>query len=383
MTQQWKLLHSRIYNSSESKQRKLRLNKAGLKLRLSLNFNAPIVLHGFIPEASDQHLNLTCDQGRYSISVYVSDRSSQLEHVDNRPIPTDSEELRKRFYLGVRGLTLEIEDATPQESLLTSLKTNDWTEQTRQHVADIVQLAYRVKNGIVEYFRNLGQQSWLEYSTPDGLNAEKSLQFVLHELRVQWLDPNQKWQPLTVGQKPWMMRHRNLFMDGVDAKEWCHEVKDFMNALLDGGKKAPITDVLIANSLRALDQQNGRLAIIEAVIALEGVVRDVLPRVLESSTQTELDRELFDQLIMAAGLRLSVKVILKANVNQLKIEAEDIDLILKAIETRNTIVHNKQRDIDIDQAEEFVSAIQRVIARLRRKNVFRRAHGVLKFKFPS
>jgi hypothetical protein len=304
-----------------------------------------------------------------------------LEHVDNRPIPTDSDELRKRSYVGLLGLTLQIEDATPQESLLTSLKTNEWTEQTRQHVADIVELAYRVKNGIVEYFRNLGQQCWLEYSTPDGLNAEKSLQFVLHELRVQWLDPDQKWQALTVGQKPWMMRHRNLFMDGVDAKEWCHDVKDFMNAVLDGGKKAPITDVLIANSLRALDQQNGRLAIVEAVIALEGVVRDVLPRVLESSTQTELDRELFDQLIMEAGLRLSVKVILKANAKRLKIEAEDIDLILKAIEARNTIVHNKQRDIDINQAEEYVSAIRRVIARVRGKNVFRRAHGILKFEF--
>jgi hypothetical protein len=352
-----------------------------LKLRFDLNFSGTIVLYGFLPETPSDGLHLTSGLGRFSITAYMSDRSKQLENLGNISIPTDRDELRKQPSLMCKGLTIEIQDASPEQNLLKSLTTKVWTDETRGNMAELVELAYSVSNGIVEYFRNLGQQSWLEPSTPDGFNAQKSLQFVLQELRAKWLDSNNVWQPITVGQKSWMMRHRSLFMDGVDIEEWRRDVGTFVEAFINRGKRAPISDVLIANSLRALDQQNGRLAIVEAVIALEGAVKDILPQVLSGSRSIELDTDLIDELIKEAGLRLTVKVILRANADRLQIDGKDIDLVSSAIEVRNVIVHQKQREVELSQAEEYVFAIRKVIARLRGKTVFRRPQATLEFNF--
>lgn len=244
-------------------------------------------------------------------------------------------------------------------------------------MATLVELAYEVHNGIVEYFRNLGQQSWLEQKTPDGFDAEKNIQFVLKELRARWLDSEERWQPLNVRQRSLMMRFRSHFMDGVDIEEW-RKVETFVEAFLNSGKRASVIDVLIANSLQHLDRQNGRLAVIEAVIALEGmlVVKGSLSRVIVGlNNPSQLDGSLVDKLIEKTGLRLSVKVMLKANAERLGISAEDIDTVLESIEARNGIIHQKRKQVELEKAKEYVWAIRRVMATLRGKSVLRRPQG--------
>jgi len=310
----------------------------------------------------------------------MTDRSRQLEYFSK--IPTTQEELAKQAVLMCKGLTIEISDARPEPTLLNSLEINDWTEETRGHMAELVELAYEVHNGIVEYFRNLGQQSWLEPKTPDGFDAQKNLQFVLEELHARWLDPEERWQPLNVKQRSVMTSFRSHFMDGVDIDEW-QTVETFVEAFLNSGTRASLIDVLIANSLQHLDRHNGRLAVIEAVIALEGmlVVKGSLSKVIVGlNSPSQLDSSLVDKLIEKTGLRLGVKVMLKANAERLGINAEDIDTVLESIEARNGIIHQKRKQVELEKAEEYVWAIRRVIAKLRGKSVLRRPQGKLTIK---
>src|SRR6185436_7377587 len=140
------------------------------------------------------------------------------------------------------------------------------------------------------------------------------------------LDPEERWQPLNVKQRSVMTSFRSHFMDGVDIDEW-QTVETFVEAFLNSGTRASLIDVLIANSLQHLDRHNGRLAVIEAVIALEGmlVVKGSLSKVIVGlNSPSQLDSSLVDKLIEKTGLRLGVKVMLKANAERLGINAEDI-----------------------------------------------------------
>ena len=345
------------------------------KVKFDLMFTESLVLYKFLPENERTGLHLSAKNGRYSINVYMTDRSRQLEYFSKSP--TTPEELSKQPALMCKGFTIEILDVTPEPALLQSIDTNNWTETTRGYVAELVKLAFEIHNGIVEYFRNLGHQSWLESKTPDGVNAQKNIQFVLDELRAQWFHPELGWQRLNLNQRSLMMQFRPHFMDGVDITEW-QEVENFVQAFLNDGKRASVIDVLIANSLQHLAQQNGRLAVIEAVIALEGmlVVKGGLSKVLaDVNHETQLDSKLIDKLVEKTGLRLGVKVLLKANAKRVGIDDDDIDDALEAIEVRNGVIHQKRNHVDLDKAKNYVFVIRRIIARLRGKNVLRRAQG--------
>ena len=351
------------------------------KVKFDLTFTEPLVLYGFLPEDERTGLHLSANESRYSIHVYMTDRSRQLEYF--KKIPKTPTELSKQPALMCKGLTIELVDVRPEPALLQSIGTNDWTEATRGHVAELVELAFEIHNGIVEYFRNLGQQSWLEPKTPDGVNAQKNLQFVLDELRAQWFHPELGWQRLNVNQRSVMMRSRPHFMDGVDIAEW-QEVENFVQAFLNDGKRASVVDVLIANSLQHLARQNGRLAVIEAVIALEAmlVVKGGLSKVLaDVNLETQIESKLIDKLVEKTGLRLGVEVLLKANAKRVGIDSNDIDDVLEAIEVRNGVVHQKRKHVDLEKAKNYVFAIRKIIARLRGRNVLRRAQGEIRVKF--
>ena len=73
------------------------------KVKFDLTFTEPLVLYGFLPEDEGTCLHLTAKNARYSINVYMSDRSRQLEYFSK--IPTALEELSKQPALMCKGLT--------------------------------------------------------------------------------------------------------------------------------------------------------------------------------------------------------------------------------------------------------------------------------------
>lgn len=64
------------------------------KVKFDLMFTEPLVLYGFLPENERTGFHLSAKNGRYSINVYMTDRSRQLEYFSK--IPTTPEEVSKQ-----------------------------------------------------------------------------------------------------------------------------------------------------------------------------------------------------------------------------------------------------------------------------------------------
>jgi hypothetical protein len=311
-------------------------------------------------------LNLNLEDGRYQIVVFMSDRKRQLGNVSD--IPISKEELKRHQMLLCEGLTVEIEDSSPPQRVLQALQDGEWNEETRKDVLKLIGLSFHIHDGIVEYFRNLADQIWLDPFSADP-NSQETVEHSLRLLRAEWLDANGNWSPLTVNQKPFLMTWRGYFGRGVDPNEW-RQVEAFVQQFVTVGSRAPIVDVFLANAFRHLEQENGRLAVVEAVIALEASLKEILPKLITGFADwPEIDEKLVDELIKAAGLSLTVKVILRGASKTLGISDSAIATIQESIAVRNNIVHQKQRVVPTDRAREYLRQIRIVIGQLRRQPV--------------
>jgi hypothetical protein len=124
-------------------------------------------------------------------------------------------------------------------------------------------------------------------------------------------------------------------------------------------------DVLISNSLKHWDQNNGRLAVVESVIALESAFNRFLPRaILRLPGTPQIEESQLNRLIEKAGLRIVTIVGLKMIQVQAGLSAEDIETVGEAVDARNEVVHGSRRAIEISLAKNYVSAIHKVIALL-------------------
>jgi hypothetical protein len=145
----------------------------------------------------------------------------------------------------------------------------------------------------------------------------------------------------------------------VDRNRW-REVAPF----IEKGGQTSIIDVLISNSLQHLAQANGRLAVIEAVTALDAALTNVLPRVIPRLPGApQIKESQLKSLIEKAGLRIVATVGLQMIQTHAALEVEDIQTVDKAIEARNEFVHGgRRRGVDVMEAQKYVNAIRRIVS---------------------
>jgi hypothetical protein len=121
-------------------------------------------------------------------------------------------------------------------------------------------------------------------------------------------------------------------------------------------------DILIANSLKHLGEGNGRLAVVESVIALEAAIKQLLPKVIvRLPGAPKIDERDLDRVIEKAGLRTTVEVGFKMIMGSAGLAADDIKLLCDAIETRNSIIHNSRRSVDLELAQSYVNTIHNIM----------------------
>jgi len=334
------------------------------KIQLDLRFEGTnpesIILKGFLPEAKADGLHVSLREGRYLAVIYMSDRRKQKGNVSD--FPADPEELKNHMTLMCRGLTVEIEDTKPDADVIADLEAKRVTKGTESYALEIVQLGIQIHNGIVEYFRNFANQIWLEpiISNP---NSEKTPQFLVSEFKARWLDSNGEWQPFAAVVKgPGIaLSFRSNFGRSVDRAEW-DQVATFVEKFVETRKRAPLFNVLLANSHQHLDSLDGRLAVMEAVIALESALKLLLSKVLpEMPGFPQMNEKTLNGLIQEAGLRFVAKAVLKTIATSVGLNDDDIDTALEAIVTRNRIIHLHALEIDVAQARRYVAAIEKVV----------------------
>jgi hypothetical protein len=334
----------------------------GLKLKAAFNFAGTnhdnvIVLEGFLPEQTDDGLRLSLRNGRFSALVYMSDRRKQKGNITDPP--TDPNELKKHMTLMVRGLTVELEDATPPADVKADLETDEATERKTSYVLEVTDIVAQIHNGIVEFFRNYANQTWLEpiKSNP---RIEKTRQYAATEFALQFLASNGQWAPIIVGGPALVLTSRNYFGEPVNREEW-NQLTPFVQSFVETGNRANLLYTLLANSQKHLDEMDGRLALIEAVAALESVIqRSLVTAIFRQTNPPKIERKDIDRLIEKAGLRAAATVVLKCMADEVGFAGNDIDQAIKAIGYRNEIIHHGKLSVKIEEAASCIAAVAKI-----------------------
>jgi hypothetical protein len=336
-----------------------------LKIQLDLKFEGTnpesIILAGFLPETKADGIHMNLMAGRYGVVIYMSDRQKQKGNVID--LPADLEELKKHMTLMCRGLTVEIEDTNPNIKVLEDLKARIATEDTEKYAHEIVNLGIQIHNGIVEYFRNFANQIWLEEINVNS-NLQKTLKFLVSEFNAMCLDVNNEWRPfaLVVNEPGIKMSFRNNFGRSVTKDEW-NQIPAFVEGFIENHKRAPLHKVLLANSHQHLDNLDGRLATVEAVIALESALKQLLSKVLFNTPGFPgMKQKALEGLIKEAGLQLSVKAVLKTISSSVGLNDNEIDTVSRAIAERNLILHQRMRDLEVSKARKYIDTIEKVVS---------------------
>ena len=117
-------------------------------------------------------------------------------------------------------------------------------------------------------------------------------------------------------------------------------------------------DTLISNSLKHLDENNGRMATLESVIALEAAINRLLPKVISRLPGVpQIEQSQISKLIEKAGLRATATVGLMLIQTPAGLNPEDIQIVGEAINARNNVVHNQGRLVEVALARQYVGAI--------------------------
>lgn len=325
------------------------------RLRLNLPFeDGGLLFRGYLPETEADALHLRLEEGKYHITLYLSDRAKQLSkpHGD---LPTDPGKLGNYLTIGCRALTMEMVVAEPDPDVVSALEADKPTEKTERFGQDIFGVVMQVQYGVVDFCRNILKKSNLTPTSVDPRNYENFLEVVCD---ARWLDSNGQWRRFLVDQNH--TAHITLTAwtkSGLDKSKWVE-----MGSFLEKGRKAPMTDVLMVNSFQHLRQENGRLAVVEAVIALEAAIQQLMPKaMLNLPGAPQLTEEELQTGVEKLGLRYVTEVVLKVIKDWAKLEPDVIEEVIKAVVARNNIVHNAQRTIDIKEARQYVGAIRLVI----------------------
>lgn len=329
-----------------------------LRLRLNLPFDEHIMFRGFLPETQNDSLRLRRE--RYCIALYLGDRTTQLAHVSD--VPSDPEELKGWQTLYCRALTMDIEVEEPDRDVVSALEAHRPTDQTEQFGREIFDVVVWAHERVVDYFRNIRKQYWLQPLRLDPRNYQSFLE----QCRAVWLDSSGEWRRFLVVREQVQYVTASVPKGGVTRQMWT-DIPSFVRE----EKRAPMRDVLMANSLQHLEEENGRLAVVEAVAALESGVNGLLSGVIRNLPGApQIEEELLDKLIERAGLRAATEVGLRAIQARAGLDDQEIELVVNAINARNNVLHRQQRAVEIAQARAYVSTIQKVLETLVRLGTY-------------
>ena len=334
-----------------------------LHLRVDLPFEESVMFSGFLPETEADWLHLVLREGKYRVSVHLSDRRKQLSNVTDAP--QDPKELEHYMTLFSSSLSVEIEARQVDGDVVNALEAAKPTEKTEAFAREVYEVVLEVHNGLVSYFRNIAKEYWLKPLAPDPRNYR---QFVRHRWGLSWLDSGDEWQRFPFTRTSTGHLTARMLEWGVDRDRW-REVGPF----IERGARAAMRDVLISNSLEHLSERNGRLAVVEAVIALEAAVKVLLPQVvlrrlgLEEIEGVRLEQVL-DGLVRKAGLWTVTEVGVELIWTEAGLTREDVDTVRDAINVRHQVIHDPRREVDISDAYEYVGGVRRFIDALERWN---------------
>jgi hypothetical protein len=170
---------------------------------------------------------------------------------------------------------------------------------------------------------------------------------------VLWLDEDNNWKPVF----PKIIHLvSEIHTFGLSETDW----QELGNRLQER-KRTDMIETMIVNAITYLKTDNTRMAIVEAVTALEATFKQKLPKILSNIVSPPLSDDLMDKTIENMGLRLTSKLLFEHLNNRMNFNPDDCELVIDAIEVRNTIIHKKRASVDKKKASDMVTAISKIV----------------------
>lgn len=230
------------------------------------------------------------------------------------------------------------------ELLKKSSDNNELLKEFRLAIRDIIKQIY---SHLVNHLRNHFGQYWNSDLMPyDETYINDTL----------WLDNDGNWNrvfPKTI------LIKSQIVGFGLTHKNWCE-----LEIRLKNNSNVSMIKTMMANSKAHLEMNNGRMAVVEAVCALEATIKQKMPSLLSVFVNPQLPEQLISSAIEGMGLRLTAKIIFEHLSTKLKLNPQQCHECLEAIECRNQIIHNRMKNVSNQEAQKFVIAIDTIIKSL-------------------
>jgi hypothetical protein len=323
-----------------------------MNLRLRFDFEFDLEFLGFLPEKGDDILKFSFDDGKFLGKLFMIREKHRGWITD---FAEDNIANQQNIYS--KGLTFELEISDIDADLMQSIEIREVTDKTETFGKEILPIVLKVYSGIADYFRNVGLQYWIEPPNQAILNlGYGSLQQLFNKFEARWYsEKDNGFNPLFVSNQPIMIKA--TMRKGVDKEAWLK-----IPSLIESGYSPPMRKVLLANSFLHLNQNDGRLAIVEGVTAWENTYKALLAKVIVKLPGISSVREdALDKIIQNTGLRTITEVGLNMIKDLAGLDEKDISLVCAAIEERNRIIHQSQKRVDIEKAKQYIYAIKKVM----------------------
>jgi len=258
----------------------------------------------------------------------------------------DLSQVEKHHGIRCRGAYIHLR-ADLDTDTAQALMTDTVNEKTRSFGERLLSAIELVHDILVDFARNENQQALI----PPRRVRNDSIQQRLLAYDARWRVP-EGWKLVDAASN--VMVIQATLSKSIEPEDW----RLFQEALTRGKMRVQPHRRLLANAFSHHEKNDLRAAVVECVAAWEMVMNDQVPRRL-AEVEVAYDERDWKTLIEKAGLRASTKLFL-ALARRMTDITKHGDMIVEAIELRNTVMHNGRHRIDGSRVKELLFAMRAV-----------------------
>ncbi|MGA2698629.1 MAG: hypothetical protein ABSE74_03205 [Methanoregula sp.] len=257
-------------------------------------------------------------------------------------------------YFNTNLVTIELEGYWPEEiaEILRKFEVTKLSQKEETALktfqSEIRTIIQQISENLIKNIRNHFGQWWISENIPYDENSFNT---------ILWLDSDGKWK--LIGPKIVFVNF-NVHITGLSKYNWYE-----LGERLKNNTKPDMIDIMIANAFAHIDNNNGRIAIVEAVASLEATIKRCLPSLLAQIADPQIPENLLDHAVEKMGLRLTTNIFFTHLSKKVGLDPNDCLNCLDAIDIRNKIIHNQKRTVTLEKARDDVSAIYRIITSIK------------------
>lgn len=338
-----------------------------MHLRVEAGLQGEAVFRGFDPSQPDDaiHFVLHHQKHPYAIRLQLGRGVGR-----NRGITPET----PPGYAWYKDLVIRIEWIPPDPALESDLRQQWLTGPVQDLYGTVADLLTLVIERFLQYVKHIHRQELIHWDAAPGHERAVVYRHLLDGwYPAVWESAPGIWDPLIVegaaaallpppSDEPWPRPVPVDYSTAITAARW-QELQRFLGR----NKPAPLWWSLLYNSRQHLDDWHldSRMALVEAVTALEAAIKSLLPAVVRHLPgHPNPDAKSVDRLLQEVGLRSVTAVIFELIGDTIGLSAQDRRRCLEAVETRNNIIHNGKRSVEATVARTYVDAIDQAIRQL-------------------